>query len=289
MEKTAKNLEGFIDFEVSEFSLLGDIEIKRREGVVSTDQDKWQAISYLVGGKEIMFVYENANTKWRIDTLFEKEPHTLAWLNRFEENETFVDIGANIGLYSIWAAAMSGAKVYAFEPDGQNYSLLNKNILVNNLYLEKKVLAYCCAISDSIHFSELYSSACSAGSSYNDFDQRLSGRITKFVQGCISVSIDELVSSGTIPHPDHIKIDVDGYEHLAVLGCKDVIESGKLKSILVEIDRNDENHLPIIDYMLENGYTYSQEQIEGKRSMKSAPGIEDTGNYIFYKDEKYKV
>lgn len=289
MEKTTTDKNGFTDYPVSEYSLLGDIEIKRRKGVVDTKQDKWNAISYLVDGKEIMFIHENANTKWRIDTLFEKEPHTLAWLNRFEENETFIDIGANIGLYSIWAAAMRGANVYAFEPDGQNFALLNKNIFINNLYLNKKVLAYCCAISDSIHFSELFSTDCSAGTSYNDFDERLPGRVTKFVQGCISVSIDELVSTGAIPPPDHIKIDVDGYEHLAVLGCREVIESGSLKSILIEIDSNDENHLPIIDYMLENGYTYSQEQVEGKRSMQTAPSVAGTGNYIFYKDEKYKV
>lgn len=289
MQTETKNQDGFVNFNVSEFSLLGDIEIKRREGIVNTDQDNWKAISYLVDGREVIFIHENANTKWRIDTLFEKEPHTLAWLNRFESHETFIDIGANIGLYSIWAAILSGVNVYSFEPDGQNYALLNKNIFVNNLYPDKKVLAYCCAISDGIKFSELYSSACSAGSSYNDFNQRLTGRVTKFVQGCISVSVDELVASNIIPHPDHIKIDVDGYEHLAVLGCKEVIESGKLKSILIEIDRNDENHLPIIDYMLENGYTYSKEQVEGKRLLKSAPGVEATGNYIFYKDDRYKV
>lgn len=289
MEKTIDENNGYIDFEVSEFSLLGNIPIKRKEGIVSTDSDQWKAISYLVNNKEIMFVYENANTKWRIDTLFEKEPHTLAWLNQFEKNETFIDIGANIGLYSIWAATMSEANVFAFEPDGQNFSLLNKNILINNLYVDRKTLAYCCAISDGIKFSTLFSSSCSAGSSYNDFDQRLSGRVTKFVQGCVSVSIDELVSTESIPHPDHIKIDVDGYEHLAVLGCKNVIEGGKLKSILIEIDQSDENHIPIIDYMIDNGYIYSDEQVEGKRSLKSAPGIEQTGNYIFYKDEKYKV
>ena len=54
----------------------------------------------------------------------------------------------------------------------------------------------------------------------------------------MAVSIDQLVSTGQIPIPQHIKIDVDGYEHLVVDGRRGVIESGSLKSILIEIDRD---------------------------------------------------
>ena len=50
-----------------------------------------------------------------------------------KEGMTVVDIGAHIGYYTLIAANLAGkkGKVYAFEPEAENYSLLVKNIKVN--------------------------------------------------------------------------------------------------------------------------------------------------------------
>ena len=63
-----------------------------------------------------------------------KEPETLKWINRFEKEDTLLDIGANIGVYSIYAA-LKKIKVIAIEPDSLNYALLNINIRKINLSL----------------------------------------------------------------------------------------------------------------------------------------------------------
>ena len=63
------------------------------------------------------------------------------------------DVGANVGMYSIWAAATKGINVIAIEPESQNYAVLNKNILLNNL--KDKVTALCFAMSDEEKISEL--------------------------------------------------------------------------------------------------------------------------------------
>ena len=56
-------------------------------------------------GEEISFFTPNIVTSWRVDTFFEKEPETIDWINNFERDDViFWDIGANIGLYSIYAA-----------------------------------------------------------------------------------------------------------------------------------------------------------------------------------------
>ena len=54
--------------------------------------------------KEIKFFVPNQLLNWRVDTYFSKEPETLEWIDNFEkkENLIFWDIGANIGLYSIY-------------------------------------------------------------------------------------------------------------------------------------------------------------------------------------------
>ena len=66
----------------------------------------------------------------------------------FAENEVFVDIGANIGWYSLLLSkSRTGpARVLAFEPDPLNYTLLSKNIEMNDC---KNVQAYQFALSDT--------------------------------------------------------------------------------------------------------------------------------------------
>ena len=52
----------------------------------------------------LKFYSPNRLNIFRIKTFFSKEPETIDWINNFEENSTFFDIGANIGLYSCYAA-----------------------------------------------------------------------------------------------------------------------------------------------------------------------------------------
>ena len=65
-----------------------------------------------------------------------------------------LDCGANVGMYSVWAAATRRARVVAFEPESQNYAILNRNILINNL--TDRVTAYCMGLSDSSGLSTLH-------------------------------------------------------------------------------------------------------------------------------------
>src|SRR5689334_12310835 len=84
-------------------------------------------------GTRMVFVTPTVFTRWRVDSIYSKEPCTLDWIAGFGADEILVDVGANVGMYSIWAAATKGTRVFAFEPEAQNYALLNRNIFVNRL------------------------------------------------------------------------------------------------------------------------------------------------------------
>ena len=60
-----------------------------------------------------------------------------------------MDNGANIGIYSIYAADFTGCHVFAFEPESLNYAEFNKNIFVN--YLHERMAAFCMALSDAVN------------------------------------------------------------------------------------------------------------------------------------------
>ena len=61
------------------------------------------------------------------------EPETLDFIKNLDEKSVLYDIGANVGVYSIIAAQYSGVRVFSFEPDYQNISILQQNIDLNNL------------------------------------------------------------------------------------------------------------------------------------------------------------
>ena len=75
--------------------------------------------------KELPFkmIVETEIEKWRRDTFWEKEPETIAWIDDMEPGEILFDVGANIGIYTLYAASR-GVRVIAIEPVFENYSRL---------------------------------------------------------------------------------------------------------------------------------------------------------------------
>ena len=53
---------------------------------------------------------------WRVDTFSSKEPETLEWIDSLPEGSVLWDVGANVGLYSVYAAKKRRCRVWAFEP-----------------------------------------------------------------------------------------------------------------------------------------------------------------------------
>ena len=165
-----------------------------------------------------------------------KEPNTDKWIDTFfGEDDIFYDVGANIGIYSLYAAKRRKCKVYAFEPLYHNFSTLNRNIFLNDL--NDKILAYNISLHDELEVDKIYLNGLEEGDALAIFKK---GGNAKYIQGSISFSVDELTKY--LPFPNHIKIDVDGNEPFIVRGMKKVLKDKRLRSVLVEINQ-DENYI----------------------------------------------
>ncbi|MFZ5723012.1 MAG: FkbM family methyltransferase [Pseudomonadota bacterium] len=234
-----------------------------------------------VGDKTIIYNTPNRGAVWRVQTLFEKEPDTIAWLNGFAAGSVLYDVGANVGMYSIYAAAVRGVRVFAFEPESQNYALLNKNIFTNQL--SGSVQAYPVALSDATSFDRLYLSQFMPGGSCHNFGESLDfdGKpfTAGFAQGCFAIPLDELVDAHGLPLPDHIKIDVDGIEHKVIAGARRTLQRPEVKSVLIEINTNRDDHRETVDLMGRLGFRWSQEQVE--QAQRKDGAFKGVGNYIF--------
>jgi hypothetical protein len=75
----------------------------------------------------------NRFNHFRTDTFSTKEPETLEWLESMVKGSIMWDIGANVGLYSIYASKKRDCRVYSFEPSVFNLELLARNIFNNDL------------------------------------------------------------------------------------------------------------------------------------------------------------
>ena len=208
-------------------------------------------------GTEVKFYTPNDMTHWRARTLFTKEPATIEWIDSFASGDILWDVGANVGGYTVWAAKRRGCKVYAFEPEAGNYAILNRNMTLNNV----EGAAYCVALTDQPNVSTIYLATDGVGGSCNSFGADIGPDLKErkgIRQGAVGLTLNALAHS--LPHPDHIKIDVDGLEHKVLAGGESLLKSGSVKSILVEVNTNLPEHMAMLESLKALGYSYDEAQ-----------------------------
>lgn len=162
------------------------------------------------------------------------EPETLAWIDGFRPGDVFWDIGANIGLYALYAALGRDVRVLAFEPSGWNFGVLVEHIELNRL--GDRVSPFCVALGDRNGIGELFMSQTGAGHGGNTLDaaqNQFESFTPAFRQAVLAFSIDGFRATYDLPAPTHVKIDVDGIEGEIVAGAAATLPH--VSSILIEV------------------------------------------------------
>lgn len=186
-----------------------------------------------------------------IDTGKFEETETQKILSFVREDTVMLDIGANMGFYSIRVGqkAVRG-KVISFEPDPGNFTTLQKNIALNNL---TNVEIHNVALSDKKDTMRLYKHPFNVGDYrlYND------GDFTEFVD-VPTLRIDDIINERV----DLIKIDVQGFEYFVLKGGRHLLE--QYKPIVVSefwprgLYNSGATPADYLSFMQELGYSVSQ-------------------------------
>lgn len=172
-----------------------------------------QTYKVLKNGKVVFSVRDmGGNTKSRGVSFFEKEKRTINWIDQFERDSILIDVGANIGIYSLYAATLKH-KVISIEPESLNFALLNLNIFDNKL--NKLIKSYPLSISNTESLGFLNINNMNWGKSSHTYSTNQLEN--NFTQGSIAISIDELCRKLNLD-PNYIKIDVDGNEIEVIKG-----------------------------------------------------------------------
>ncbi len=209
---------------------------------------------------KIRLLCPNRKTHWRADTFLTKEPSTLGWIDKFSEGSVMWDVGANVGLYSLYAASRN-VNVLSFEPIPENYRLLCENIRLNEL--GNLISPFAVALTDSTGLGYLEISDFDAGSAFATFREGNLGSHgtvgkTATIMATQGFSIDDFVAVFHPPFPNHIKIDVDGIEDKVFRGAAKTFMDARLLSVTVEGDHSRPDQLMfIMETMLAAGFTLS--------------------------------
>ena len=146
---------------------------------------------------------------------------------------TVVDIGANIGYFTLLAASLVGekGKVFAFEPEPRNYALLVKNIEVNGY---KNVIPLQKAVSNEAGKVELFVDTVTSGE-HSLFKAAVEREKKSSIEPIIVdvVSLDEFLKDNERPI-DIIKMDIQGAEMVALLGMVKTVRNNDDLKIFTE-------------------------------------------------------
>lgn len=145
---------------------------------------------------------------------------TALTLQHLRPGDTYVDVGANIGYYTLVAAQRVGLEgmVIAYEPDPDNFALLQANIALNRL---SQVKAFQCALSDKNSSGQLFLSEDNFG------DHRIyASPVVRESREITLVRGDEHLGQQTT-RIDFLKVDTQGSEFFVLNGLKSLLEKNR--------------------------------------------------------------
>jgi FkbM family methyltransferase len=167
-------------------------------------------------GTRLSFAVPNALNYFRAGSFATKEPETLAWIDSIPRGSVLWDVGANVGLYSCYAARARDCRVIAFEPSVFNLELLARNVFLNGL--TDRITIMPLPLFESVAQSTLNMTSMQWGGALSSFgvghgfDGEALAKIFEF--RTVGLSMDDCIDRLALPPPEYIKMDVDGIEHL---------------------------------------------------------------------------
>ncbi|MER9969307.1 FkbM family methyltransferase [Mesorhizobium sp. M0060] len=187
-------------------------------------------------------------------------------LHFLRQGDLFLDVGANVGSYTVLASGVCGAETWAFEPDILSVQRLRRNIQINGL--EDRVKVFEAAVGDQrkdVSFT--------VG---KDTVNRVStSRLDDNVRVVTQLRLDDVVNGA---RPSMIKIDVEGYEENVIAGADAILALDSLK--LIEL----ETLSPVIEKKLER-FGFSRGFYDAfSRTMRSHEALTNPSNACFVRD-----
>lgn len=217
--------------------------------------------------QKIFFKTGHGRLLWRAKSFHTEEKMMVDWLATFKKNDIFLDVGANIGIYTIPAAKIC-KQVYACELDPLNIGTLKENIFLNKLTNKITTLPFAATSFNKIvkvHFRDL-----SLGDALQSINRKNKIKYYKtkneHTSYHLGFSLDYIFKKFKLKFPTKVKIDVDGNESEVFEGAKNVILN--CKEIYYEDSGLKESKL-IISKIKKSNFKIINEEVPSKTNLGS--------------------
>jgi FkbM family methyltransferase len=176
-------------------------------------------------------------------------PEMLTWRQVLRPGDLFIDVGANIGSYAIWAGEL-GAEVIALEPARDTFALLMENVALNG-YPVKPIEAAAGSACGTTRFT-----------TGQDCVNRLDPEGTIET---VMVTIDSVIKDRTVAG---MKVDVEGFEIEVLRGCERALSEHRIGLIQLEWNAASRaavgaDRRPVADLLARHGYSLCRPDREG--------------------------
>jgi len=180
-------------------------------------------------GQSIRVCYENRRLKPANKTMTE-----FQWIAAsIKPDMTVLDIGANIGIFSILFGRVIGdsGRVFAFEPSPVPFGDLQHNIQLNGL--SERVKSHQIAIGNRSGKLEFYLTDDPRDTQHSAIPPTTYATVSEKIEVPM-LTLDSFCMEGALS-PDVIKIDVEGFEPFVLEGARNTIQRAKTLTVFIEL------------------------------------------------------
>jgi len=274
------------------YNILSSINYRFTEGIIDSTSSFLNNLKKIVIHHsadritEIHLFTPSSMCLFRANTFSTSESETLLWIEEYGGNDCVLfDIGANVGLYSIYHSVLNNGKSYAFEPSIFNLKQLARNIYENKCHTKIFIIPNPLSSTNKIQKFKygnieeggaLSAYGVEYGFDGTNIDTVLSSNVLGF-------SLDYLISNKLINDlPNIIKMDVDGIEPIILKGAIETISSTNVRSILIEVNSDFKEQENKVHQILNDcGFTFRQKYTSPSENEKSR--FYNSGNEIWVK------
>jgi FkbM family methyltransferase len=198
---------------------------------------KWQ-ISQKINPRPVAYPFIGNTKLWVQKGMTGATGNIYTGLHDFEDmcfllhflraDDLFIDIGANIGSYTILAAGVAQASCISIEPVPQTFEVLKKNVSINDLF--NKVTALNIGIGAEKGILSFTKNLDTVNHVIRDNHQEKNDELIEVSCECL----DSLLAGKQ--QPSLLKIDVEGFEQEVINGAKGLLTGSTLKAIIIELN-----------------------------------------------------
>jgi FkbM family methyltransferase len=222
--------------------------LRRMSQVSAGDRDAVVGLSAPLAGYRMRLKMRGGHRRFALGTY---EPEVCEVIQSRRPGETMLDIGANVGYFTLLMARYAGrqGKVIAFEPIPAVHALLSENLRLNNC---TQVRAECMALAD------VEASGTMRSEPEPDSPVPFTARLADDGDCEVTVgTVDGYVEAAGLKRLDFVKIDVEGAEDRVIRGMTRTLRTFS-PDILVEIHRDDGTPSETLERLREMGYELSR-------------------------------